>query len=314
MKQMMKQMGIEYDMDEDNELNADDEYAKILKQMGIKEGGGDDDVMRILQAGEEDVDMMDDDALLRQYMPDELKPKSPRTEAKQAKDKAETLRAEMKKLMAAGKKTEAVPLMREFKAEMAKYNEICEKHPKVKQQLEGGPQEASQPAPQKKEEEKKQASVNPQPVQPVVTMDAQALIDIYEQYHDPEKIQSMAVIENEMSRCRGLVDGLTDDDLIAALQDRLDILEMSKDSIMSDIQNEFLTPAQYLQKIKAYHAYEVKNLARAKKDGLASDHEALIEERIKLVKGEISEGEAAGGGGEGPANTGDVPMEGEEPD
>ena len=52
--------------------------------------------------------------------------------------------------------------MREFKAEMAKYNEICEKHPKVKQQLESPQPEAGQPAAPKKEEEKKQ--VNPQPV------------------------------------------------------------------------------------------------------------------------------------------------------
>ena len=53
----------------------------------------------------------------------------------------------------------------------------------------------------------------------------------------------MSVIENEMQRCRGLLDGLADDDLVTALQDRLDILEMSKDSLMSDIQNEFLTQA-----------------------------------------------------------------------
>ena len=33
-------------------------------------------------------------------MPDELKPKSPRSEAKQAKDKAESLKAQMKELMA----------------------------------------------------------------------------------------------------------------------------------------------------------------------------------------------------------------------
>ena len=53
----------------------------------------------------------------------------------------------------------------------------------------------------------------------------------------------------------------------------------------------------------------MKNLARAKKDGLAREHLALIEDRIKLVKEEIAEGEAASAGGAGPETAGDVEME-----
>lgn len=45
---------------------------------------------------------------------------------------------------------------------------------------------------------------------------------------------------------------VNDEDLKYALEDRIDLLQMTKESIESDIQNEFLTPEGYLAKVKGY--------------------------------------------------------------
>jgi hypothetical protein len=73
----------------------------------------------------------------------------------------------------------------------------------------------------------------------------------------------MAVIETEMKRCKEIVPTLTDDDLIEAMEDRIDVLQMTADSISSDIQNEFLTQNAYLDQCKAYYKYELANLKKA---------------------------------------------------
>jgi hypothetical protein len=77
MKAMLKQYGI----DQDEDMNEEDEYDKILKQMGVKVTGNEnDDVMAIWNGKDDDDDMEeDDDAILAKYMPPELKPKSPRS-------------------------------------------------------------------------------------------------------------------------------------------------------------------------------------------------------------------------------------------
>lgn len=76
MKAMLKQYGI----DQDADMNEEDEYDKILNQLGVKASSGDnnDDVMDILNAKDDDEDM-DDDALLAQFLPQEMKPKSPKS-------------------------------------------------------------------------------------------------------------------------------------------------------------------------------------------------------------------------------------------
>jgi len=79
-----------------------------------------------------------------------------------------------------------------------------------------------------------------------------SIIEIYEKFHDPEQIQSMMVIEKEVERCKGLLKKVTDEDLATALEERIEILEMSAESIQNDVANEFLTPEGYLQKIQVY--------------------------------------------------------------
>jgi hypothetical protein len=58
-----------------------------------------------------------------------------------------------------------------------------------------------------------------------------SIIEIYEKFHDPEQIQSMMVIEKEVERCKGLLKKVTDEDLATALEERIEILEMSAESI-----------------------------------------------------------------------------------
>lgn len=61
MKQMMKQMGI--DMDDEELFNEEDEYDKVLKQMGIDPNKNDDqDILNLIGDGNDE----DDDALIRQ--------------------------------------------------------------------------------------------------------------------------------------------------------------------------------------------------------------------------------------------------------
>ena len=86
-------------------------------------------------------------------------------------------------------------------------------------------------------------------IQPKLKM---SIVDIYEKFHNPEQIQSMMVIENEVERCKGLLKKVTDEDLATALEERIDILEMAAESIKNDVANEFLTPEGYLQKIQVY--------------------------------------------------------------
>ena len=58
-----------------------------------------------------------------------------------------------------------------------------------------------------------------------------SIIEIYEKFHDPEQIQSMMVIEKELERCKGLLKKVTEEDLATALEERIEILEMSAESI-----------------------------------------------------------------------------------
>ena len=52
----------------------------------------------------------------------------------------------------------------------------------------------------------------------------------------------MSVIEREVQRCTDLIQNVGNDDLKYALEDRIDVLNYTKESIEGDIQNEFLTP------------------------------------------------------------------------
>ena len=54
------------------------------------------------------------------------------------------------------------------------------------------------------------------------------LIEIYEKYHDPDKIQSVAVLEHEIARCKKIKDGSQSEELVEELQNRIEILEMAK--------------------------------------------------------------------------------------
>ena len=146
MKAMMKQMGVEYEQ-EDN-FNEEDEYDKVLKQMGIKASSNEnDDIAMLLKGGkEENYEDMDDDTLLNSIMgevngtaPNQKAMESPLVKAKRSKEKADKLKDDMKAFMQAGNKQQAAVLLREYKAEMVTYQSIVDQHPDVKAQLEGAP-------------------------------------------------------------------------------------------------------------------------------------------------------------------------------
>ena len=115
MKAMMKQMGLEEEtIDRGGE---EDEYDKVLKQLGINpDQNGDEDIMAMLN---KDADEMDDDALLEQIGAGHVQVESPRTKANKLKEEADGLKDQMKALMAQGRKPEAAGLLKQYKAKMA---------------------------------------------------------------------------------------------------------------------------------------------------------------------------------------------------
>ena len=138
--------------------------------------------------------------------------------------------------------------MRDFKEAQKKYDELLLKYPKeVLSENKVTKEEAklqSQSSLIKVPSEKDKSQTKPK-----LKM---SIIEIYEKFHDPEQIQSMMVIEKEVERCKGLLKKVTDEDLATALEERIEILEMSAESIQNDVANEFLTPEGYLQKIQVY--------------------------------------------------------------
>jgi len=76
------------------------------------------------------------------------------------------------------------------------------------------------------------------------------------------------------------------------LEERAEILAMVKESIESDIQNEFLTPEGYLAKIKEYYDLELANFKQANKDGLDKANLSFIMDRLETVKKEIKDFES----------------------
>ena len=74
----------------------------------------------------------------------------------------------------------------------------------------------------------------------------------------------MSVIEKELERCAGLKGAVTDEDLIFALEERIDIIQMAKESIEGDIGGGLLTPQGYCKKVQGYVKHEMANLNAAK--------------------------------------------------
>lgn len=75
------------------------------------------------------------------------------------------------------------------------------------------------------------------------------VLEVYDTYHNCDEIKSFKVIENEITRCEGLVSQLKgfNDELVEALEDRIDTLKFAKESIEGDIKNEFLSPQGYMK-------------------------------------------------------------------
>ena len=87
-------------------------------------------------------------------------------------------------------------------------------------------------------------------------------MEIYEKYHDPELILSVAVIDSEVERCKQIIPNL-DGELLEAMNGRIEILEFAKESIENDIQNDFLDIAGYIAQIKQYYKDENSNFQKA---------------------------------------------------
>ena len=71
-------------------------------------------------------------------------------------------------------------------------------------------------------------------------------------------IQSVAVLGDEIERCKKILPNL-DGELLEAMNGRIELLDMAKDSIESDIQCEMLDVAGYLDQIKQYLKEESAN-------------------------------------------------------
>lgn len=121
----------------------------------------------------------------------------------------------------------------------------------------------------------------------------EGVIEVYETWHNPEKYEAVSVIEKEIERCEGLIDMLEgNEQLQNALKDRVEVLEMQKESITSDIQNGFMSPQAYLEKLKNYMKSEKAGFMAARDDGLDKENLALIMTRLEQINAEIKEMEA----------------------
>ena len=77
-----------------------------------------------------DLDKVTDEDLLKE-LEKEIPKESPRTKAKNMKENCTTLQAKMRELHGQGKKTEAVAVMKEFKAAKAEYDQYIADHPEA---------------------------------------------------------------------------------------------------------------------------------------------------------------------------------------
>jgi hypothetical protein len=97
----------------------------------------------------------------------------------------------------------------------------------------------------------------------------------------------LAVIDKEITRCQSILGSLTDEDLKYAMEERIEILGMTQESVQSDIQNEFMTAQDYLASCKAYYKYELENYKKAQAARIDAENLALIKDRVEVVKEEI---------------------------
>ena len=70
------------------------------------------------------------------------------------------------------------------------------------------------------------------------------------------------------------------------------MLEHHKESITSDIQNGFLTPEGYLEKLRIYLREEKVHFQAARDDGLDKENLGLIMTRLEQINTEIKEMES----------------------
>lgn len=89
-------------------------------------------------------------------------------------------------MMGQGKKAEAAAKLRDRKAAEVALAEIYAKDPSLKARLTAPPKKVEPPA---------QAA-------PKLSL---SILEIYEAYHDPELLQSVAVIDAELARCNDLM-------------------------------------------------------------------------------------------------------------
>lgn len=143
-------------------------------------------------------------------------------------------------------KDAALAKLREFKQMKADFEALLQANPEVRGQL----QQAQQPAQAQKAEEAKvsekpkkveESKVSEQPQAPSRTAAASGqsqgskpppqtndeVLDVYDEYHNPEEIKSVMVIDSEIKRCTDIVGQLKgfNEELVNALEERIDILQ-----------------------------------------------------------------------------------------
>jgi len=108
MKAMMKQMGLDQDMDDD----GDEEFKKIMKQFGMKKSE-DDEILAGLQSDEDmDPENMTDEQLLAEIA-DHIP--TPKSEALAIRERIDATKAKMRALVDSGNRPEAAKFVPQMK-------------------------------------------------------------------------------------------------------------------------------------------------------------------------------------------------------
>ena len=257
--------------------NKPEDANSILRELGLDPNKRDEDDANILQ----EIDGI------------AAKQHEPKQRAQALRLQVDKLKEEMKELMQQGKKPEALAKLRLSKSSQQELEAIYARNPDIMYELEPDRKPDPKQEEMKQSEIEAQAAAGGKPVQqptrpPPATNEG--ILDVYEKYHNYEDIKAVSVMEKEVARCKDLIGMLGENtELIDALEDRIEALNLQKGSITSDIQNGFVTPQGYLKKLQEYKAGEVEKFKAAKLGGLDTENLGLILSRVETCVSEIKE-------------------------
>lgn len=115
-------------------------------------------------------------------------------------------------------------------------------------------------------------------------------IELEDQYHDVDAMESVAAIDFEIDYLGKLVKTIKDKDERDFYNDKVDSLKFKKTTIESNIENGYITPESYIAGVKAYLAKLEKIYKQATGNlGKSNKHVQRLEGRLRVVMGEVKE-------------------------